>query len=155
MVWRSLAIMLIIAGVNALDQHSAKVWKFARDYGVLVWHLLDQAETRMRVEEFPRIRRELMKEAEAIKKTGGTHSYDPKRPWALVWQRATGPESDRFWQDEFSTPATLARLHLNHMGEGSIRGRSDGRQHLRRRESCEADCCDQFWRQLSSGPAYE
>ena len=49
MVWRALAIMLVISGVNALDRYNQKVWNFARDYGMQVWHLLYQAETRMRV----------------------------------------------------------------------------------------------------------
>ena len=109
--------MLGIAGVNALDEYKEKIVKLAKDYGSQTWILLYQAEVRMRREEMPDMRRELIRESEAVKKAGGRHPYDPAQPWKLVWEMATSKDSNEFWTDEFITPATLVRLHLKEMGE--------------------------------------
>ena len=53
MVLRAAYIMLRIAGMNALDRYMRKVWQLYRDDGSAVWHLLYQAEARMRSEEMP------------------------------------------------------------------------------------------------------
>ena len=116
-VYRNLGIMLNIAGVLAFDDYIAKIWRFLRDYGTVVWHLLYQAEARFRLEELPEIRRRLKKEKEEVEKAGGKHPYDDERPWALAWRQATTKDSDKFWEDEFIAPATLVRLRLKTLGE--------------------------------------
>ena len=63
-----------------------------RDYGITVWHLLYQADVRMRSEEFPDIYQELVEERDAIKKAGGTRPVEGERLWqevcgAVLWTR--------------------------------------------------------------------
>ena len=108
---------LDIAGVNAIERYVKKVFKYHRDYGTVTWHLLYQAETRMRSEEFPCIRRELMGQKEEIEKAGGKHSFDPQDPWKSVWAMATHKDYEHFWNEEFVTPAMMVRLHLKKIGE--------------------------------------
>ena len=50
MVFRALAIMINMAGVNAIDKYIMKVWQLLKCYGTAVLHLLYQAEARMRNE---------------------------------------------------------------------------------------------------------
>ena len=91
--------------------------KLANDYGAKTWHLLYQADVRMRGEEMQVIRRNLIVEAEAVRKVGGQHPYDEARPWAMVWARATEEGCGRFWRDEFIDPAQLVRLELKKLGD--------------------------------------
>ena len=69
---RSALIHLDEAGLNALDKYAMKVAELHRLFGSKTWHLLYQADVRMRNEEFPRIRREIDDERDAITKNGGT-----------------------------------------------------------------------------------
>ena len=39
-VYRNLGIMTNVAGVLAFDDYIAKIWRFLRDYGTVVLHLL-------------------------------------------------------------------------------------------------------------------
>ena len=71
----------------------------------------------MRSEEMPDIQRTLVRESEAVKKAGGVHPYDPKRPWAQVWVYATSDKADKFGNDEFIMPATQVRLRLKTLGQ--------------------------------------
>ena len=116
-VYKNTLIMSKAVGLNPLDRYIKLIHKYAREYGTRVWHLLYQAEHRFRLEELPDIRRRLASEAEAVKKGGGTHPYDPERPWHLAWQMATGEKCEKFWKDEFEKPATAVRLELARLGE--------------------------------------
>ena len=71
----------------------------------------------MRLEEMPAIRRELIKEAEAVHKAGGNHPFDNARPWHHAWLRATSEAADQFWKDELEEPAQAVRLELRRLGE--------------------------------------
>ena len=64
-------------------------------------------------EEMPAMRRDILDEVDAVKKANGVHPYDPQRPWALVWTRATEHIADKFGSDEFEKPATSVRLEFN------------------------------------------
>ena len=94
MVLRAAYIMPRMAGMNALDRHMRKIWQLYRDYGSAVWHLLYQAEARLRSEEMPHIQRTLARESQAVTKAGGAHPYGAKRPWAQVWVYATSDTAD-------------------------------------------------------------
>ena len=116
-VYKNTLVMGKAVGLNPLDRYIKMIHKFGREYGSKVWHLLYQAEHRFRLEEIPEIRRQLEKEAETVKKAGGTHPFDPARPWHMVWQRATQEQCEKFWRDEFEKPAMAVRLELKRMGE--------------------------------------
>ena len=47
--------MLAAVGVAALDRYIDKMSKLMDDYGAKTWHLLYQADVRMRSEHFPNI----------------------------------------------------------------------------------------------------
>lgn len=117
MVMRSAYIMWRIASMNALDRYLHKIWQLHRDYGSAVWHLLYQAEARMRSEELPEIQRTLVREKRVVEAAKGVHPFNPERPWAEAWVRATSERSDKFWNDEFVVPATLVRLRLKSLGQ--------------------------------------
>ena len=117
MVLRATLIMLNAVSMSALDKYLKKVIKLHQEYGSKCWHLLYQAETRMRQEEMPAMRRDILDEVDAVKKANGVHPYDPQRPWALVWTRATEQIAEKFWSDEFEKPATSVRLELRRLGE--------------------------------------
>ena len=116
-VFRNTLLMGKAVGLSPMERYVKKIHGYVQKYGTKVWHLLYQADVRMRLEELPTIRRELVKEAEAVRKGGGTHPYDDSRPWHHVWQRATSERSDKFWTDEFEDPARMVRLELVRMGE--------------------------------------
>ena len=116
-VYRAAMIMLSAIGVADLDRYIDRITQLLRDYGACVWHLLYQADVRMRREEIPTIRRILTAERNAIIKAGGQHPFDPDKPWRLAWKHASGPESKAFWEDEFITPATHVRIHLKSLGQ--------------------------------------
>ena len=103
--------------MNALDNYQAKIAYFNQQYGSRVWALLCQADVRMRLEEMPAMLIELTEEADAVKKAGGKHEFDPESPWKTVWKRAVSREAAEFWEDEFKTPAMNVRLHLKSLGE--------------------------------------
>ena len=86
MVFRALAIMINLAGVNSLNKYIKDIWQLLKDYGTAVWRLLYQAEARMRNGQMPDMQRGLIKDKEEVEKGGGKHPCDPKRPWALVWK---------------------------------------------------------------------
>ena len=117
LTYKSGLISLDITGVNPIERYVKKVFKFHRDYGTVTWHLLYQAETRMRSEEFPCIRRELIAQKEAVEEAGGKHPFDPADPWKSVWAMATHKDYEHFWTEEFVTPAMMVRLHLKKIGD--------------------------------------
>ena len=65
----------------------------------------------------PVIRRNLIVEAEAVRKAGGQHPFDEARPWAIVWASATEVGCEKFWRDDFIDPAQLVRLELKKLGD--------------------------------------
>ena len=118
MVLRAVYIMLGIASVAALDRYVKHMWKLAKDHGERVWHLQYQTDVRFRSEELPNMLREITKEYNTVTAAGGTHPFDPKNPWRLVWDRATLPDyADKYWNEEFERKATLVRLELKRLGE--------------------------------------
>ena len=117
-VFRAAMLMLKAASMAALDRYLDYMWKLAKDYGSRVWHLQYQADVRFRLEELPKLRRQLIKESEEVTKGGGTHPFEADRPWLIPWKMATtSEECDRYWRREFIDPATMVRLELKKLGE--------------------------------------
>ena len=82
------------ASVSAVDRYYDCALRLAQGYGTDVWYLLYQCDMRMRLEEMPSMRLDILDEVEEIKRAGGMNPYDSSRPWHLAWQRATGEKSD-------------------------------------------------------------
>ena len=57
------------------------------------------------------IRERLEDEKKTVEAAGGKHPFDPNRPWDLVWHIAA-EESEKFWKDEFETPAQMVKMRL-------------------------------------------
>ena len=112
LVLRAALLMIGACSMAALDKYYDRVIRLAREYGPEVWMLLYQCDVRIRLEEMPSMRRDILEEVEDIKKAGGVHPYNPSRPWYLVWQRATDEKSDKLWETEFEKPATQVKLAL-------------------------------------------
>ena len=70
----------------------------------------------MRLEEFEDIRERLEDEKKAVEKANGRHPYNPEKPWDYVWHTAVA-DSERFWKDEFETPASMVKLRLRKLAD--------------------------------------
>ena len=81
----------------------------AERYGPNCWGIVYQADVRMRSEEVPRILRRLEREHAAAVAAGGTHVFDPDKPWELVW--ATAVKQHDWWLKEVKEPALLYLAH--------------------------------------------
>ena len=60
-VFRNTLLMGKAVGLSPMERYVKKIHGYVQKYGARVWHLLYQADVRMRLEELPAIRRELVK----------------------------------------------------------------------------------------------
>ena len=74
-------------------------------YGERVWHIMYQADVRMRQEEMPRLCRQGMEEYNTAIAAGGSHAFNPEKPWDWVWDQAVKHSS--FWRRELEEPCFL------------------------------------------------
>ena len=74
-------------------------------YGDRVWHIMYQADVRMRQEEMPRICRRGQSEYDDALAAGGIHPFNPSQPWDWVWDQANNASS--FWRRELEEPCLL------------------------------------------------
>ena len=70
-------------------------------YGEPLWHLIYQADCRMRKEQMERLRR---RGAEA-KSKDPQHEFDTSTPWKWVWSEANSDHA--FWKDQLEDPAMM------------------------------------------------
>mgnify|MGYP000447372946 CR=1 FL=1 len=68
LVLRAALLMIGAASMAALDKYYDRVIRLAREYGSEVWMLLYQCDVRMRLEEMPSMRRDILEEVEDIHK---------------------------------------------------------------------------------------
>ena len=93
---------------QTLDDYQAKIIKLSKRYGVKSWALLYQSEARMRGDQFVRWFRTGSAEHEEAVKKGGTHAFNPERPWEWVFRQAINDRE--FWVDEYTEVATLMKV---------------------------------------------
>ena len=109
--------MLGYVGVRALDQYERHIARLHAEFGSQCWPLLDQADTRMRNEQFVDMRRELTTEEKTITDAGGKRPLDPFDPPLLIWTKCTTRVQADFWGREFKSPAQAVILHLRSLGQ--------------------------------------
>lgn len=90
---------------NSLDDYATTMKDFHQLHGSEVWHILYQADVRMRSERMVRIKMDVIHEHEKAVNAGRSSSFDASRPWDSVWQAAV--QDSKFWKKEFETPAFL------------------------------------------------
>lgn len=119
-------IFLICVELGPLMAYRSKIAKLATSYEPRgLWHLIYQADCRMRHEHMERLRREGAK----AKHINQNHEFDPAFPWRWVWMEAT--RDIQFWKSEFEDPALhvltrIATLSSVVDGDVTISGSSSG-----------------------------
>ena len=88
-----------------LGLYENHIRKLSSNFGSACWWLVAQAEQRMRSEQFDRLRRRAETAHKEATLAGGTHPFDPARPWDHVFRAAVS--DDKFWTDEVTTAAVL------------------------------------------------
>ena len=109
-VFRTAALLLEIVSPEILDRYGDLFRDLSEEFGEECWALLYTADTRMRSEEFPRIRRECQLLHEERTAAGLPSTYDPQRPWDAVFTAAAG-ERD-WWSDNVRNKAVLYLTRL-------------------------------------------
>jgi hypothetical protein len=133
-VFKTAAIMLSIANLEAMIRYQALIKKYHTAYGQVCWALLYQADSRMRCEQFEIIlRRGEMQHAAAQLPNGQPSDFDPALRWDWVFQNAVETEQ-LFWTDEFERNAVLIRTKVDrlsdHLGtDANIDGQPAGKAH--------------------------
>jgi hypothetical protein len=106
--------------------YRTKISKLAAKYEHRgLWHLIYQADCRMRHEHMERLRRQ----GARAKHRDSSHEFDPAFPWKWVWMEAS--QDVQFWKAEFEDPAfevltRLASLSSTLGGDAAIAGASGG-----------------------------
>jgi hypothetical protein len=103
-------LYLDVAELGALDSYRVMIQKYAVAYPGL-WHLVFQADSRMRHEHMERIRR---RGSEARSKDA-SHPYDDASPWKWVWEQAA--EDSKFWKKELEDPAFFVLNKIKSLGD--------------------------------------
>lgn len=88
--------------LGVLLRYMEKVRSFRSKYGRPAWALIYQSETRMRSEQSGRIRRKGERERTKALAAGGTHDFDPKKPWEWVWDQMI--LDAEWWKTELEDP---------------------------------------------------
>ena len=102
--------MTKVVSLVAVDRYRAHIRKFATRYGPKVWHLVYQADVRMRSEHMERMRISAMHDR-AVAMTSGSmgHPFDPSSPYQYLWDEACKEKT--WWSDELTENAMLVLTH--------------------------------------------
>ena len=114
-------IMFDAISLGNLDNYAAHFMSLVKMYGQSVWYLAYQTEVRMRQERMEVIRRRGESEHAAALAAGGTHAYNPLRPWDWVWAQSI--LDHQFWKQNFEAPALLVLTRtqsLSSMIDGDV-----------------------------------
>ena len=95
-VFRTGCIMLEEISLSTLALWSALVADYAARYGNTIWALLYQTEVRARSEHLTRTKRAGAAAREQAIAAGGTHLFDPAKPWDWVFREAAN--DGQFWR---------------------------------------------------------
>jgi hypothetical protein len=121
-ILRTSLLFLDAAELGPIEAYQARIKKYAMENPPEVWHLIYQADHRMRKEHMERIQRK----GEMAKALDASHPFDPSAPWKWVWAEAAINE-DKFWKTEFESPSVLIISHVKKVresldGDASIAG---------------------------------
>ena len=94
---RTTFLLLKAASAERLDSYCEFIRSMHNRFGAQCWDIIYVADTRMRGEEFERIRRRLISEP--------AHGFTEANPWSAVFAQAVREEG--FWNKEVVTEATL------------------------------------------------
>ena len=81
------------------------VKSYVERYGEGVWHIIYQADCRMRQEQMERIRRRGQDEFDKATAASQHHDFDPSKPWNWCWDQAA--KDVNFWRKEVEEPCLL------------------------------------------------
>ena len=103
-------IMLKKVRRKNLRRYRVLITKYAMTYGFTVWHLLYQADVRMRQEHMPRLRIQALEDNARELAANRPALFDIDSIWNHVWEMALADE--QFWKWELEHPAmmVLARV---------------------------------------------
>ena len=118
-VFRTGCLMLGLLTSSRIDSYVNVIKAYNSRYTHACWHLVYQADVRMRLEHTERIRRRGESEHARATAVGKHHEFDPNNHWEWVW--SVIPDEQRFWREELEEPCllVLARAgNLNKMVQG-------------------------------------
>ena len=104
-VFRTGCIMFGQISPARLDGYEHHIRSYHERYGRGCWALLYQADVRARLELAERLRRQGKEDRDNAIAAGGTHGFDPKKPWEWVWNMIV--KDHAFWHRELEEPALL------------------------------------------------
>ena len=114
-VLRTALVMLEVASPYAVDAYKSKIQKFHVRFGPSCWLLLYQADIRMRLEHFERIRRRGAAYLAKSALTGASCGFNENQPWEWVFRESLNETS--FWKEEFEDWALMVRTHVERVGD--------------------------------------
>ena len=102
---------------------------YVERYGEAVWHIIYQADCRMRQEQMERIRRRGQEEWDKAQTLSAHHDFEPDKPWNWCWDQAA--KDVNFWRKEVEEPCLLvlskaAPLQTFIEGDANIQGGKGG-----------------------------
>ena len=127
LTYRCALLLLKATRAEPLELYGEHIRSLHNLYGAKAWHIIYQADTRMRAEEFERIRRQL----DIDHSRSPIDGYEPTMPWNNVFMRSVGPAAREFWDTEvrdralFQSTANLARNADTATKEKSTRRRPE------------------------------
>ena len=104
-VFRTGCIMLEEITLSTLALWQDTILKYSSRYGPSVWTLIYQTEVRARSELLTRTKRAGFMALNQAKAAGGTHPYNPDKPWDWVFREAAADIV--FWREELEEKALL------------------------------------------------
>ena len=105
-VLKTVYLLLKICSAERLDSYGEHIRKLHIRFGPEFWWIVYQADIKMRLEHFERLRRiaEAVHQA-SVGVAGATSSFNPKKPWDTVFSMAVGARD--FWSEHVTDPALL------------------------------------------------
>ena len=113
-----------------LDAYAHKIKRFSQELGPSRWWIIVQADSRMRSEQWTRLKRQAIQEKAAATAEGKSHGFDPKKPWDYVLDMAVRDKD--FWYEQLDKKATYYSTHqqtvaqITDPGHGAALGGSSG-----------------------------
>ena len=112
--YKCLLLLFGVVQVERIDNYGEFIRDLCENSDPSCWWIINQADSRMRSEEFERIRRRL--EADHAKFTAaGLHvlsNFDSNRPWDSVFKHAVSDTSKTFWDKEVREKTMQFKLAL-------------------------------------------
>ena len=126
-VFKTGCIQLDLLSPARVEVYMDTIKKYNARYTHTCWHLIYQADVRMRLEQAERIRRVGQAERVSAQARNLLHDFDPVKPWEWVWARM--PEDTKFWREELEEPCMLVLQRsgsISNMISGDAPVASDG-----------------------------